>query len=698
MKAIVRWLLAATSALLAISVLTTPAEASINTTFTAEADAQVFSDTPNANYGSSTSLKVDGSPIRRAYIRFNVVIPQGAVVTRRRLRLYFNSSSSSGFDVDAASNNWDEGTITYNNAPSLGFIDETESSVTAGWNDFGLRPAEPGPVTYVLDRTSDVALTAQSRESTHQPQLLIEYAFPTTTTTTTPATSPTTSILADARVEETNPSTNFGTSYLRTDGGAGSAVDSYLRFWVGGFLGKIQSAKLRVFASSATVDGPAVYATSNNWSETGITWSNRPARTSAARDDKGAITSGTWVEYDVTPFVKGNGTYSFVLATSSTDEVDFQSREQNSKPQLVVTPAPGHLEVTSSDLTLSYQSTIADLDGNGRDDFFVSRLGEPDPQTSLQQADGSFAPGFTFPQLDRHGCAAGDVNRDGLVDLYCTIGAYHGTALNKQNELWIAQQDGTYVDQAAAWGVADPYGRGRRALFFDFNNDGLVDLYIANFGPRPDGLRSENMLFLNTGSSFVEKQVAATGPLGTGCADDEDWDRDGFRDLLVCGPQLHLFHNAGGLRTDVADSLLGSEPVDWPQDATFGDLNGDGLQDLIVVTASELQIRLNRGQGALFGRVDKRMPLVDGKAVAVGDFTGDGIRDVYVVQGFASDRNWDDFLLAGPAWLRVAIVQAKAGTGATANFIRVLGRPTALVTNGYRITRGPIQFISYRNG
>jgi hypothetical protein len=697
MKATVRLLLAATAALLAISVLATPAEAASNTTFTAEADAQVFSDTPNANYGSSTSLKVDGSPIRRAYIRFNVVIPQGAVVTRTTLRMYFTSTSSSGFDVVRAGSGWSEGTITYNNAPDLGFIDGTATAIGAGWNDVGLRPADPGPMTYVLDRASDVGVTAQSRESANKPQLLVEYAFPTTTTTTIPSTPPAVSVDADARVEEANPSTNYGTSYLRTDAGGGSAVDSYLRFSVGGFLGKIQSAKLRVFASSATADGPAVYATSNNWTETGITWSSRPARTSAARDDKGAITSGTWVEYDVTPFVKGNGTYSFVLATSSTDEVDFQSREQNSKPQLVVTPAPGHLEVTSTDLTLSYQTTIADLDGNGRDDFFVSRLGESAPKTSLQQADGSFAPGFTFPQLDRHGCAAGDVNLDGLVDLYCTIGAYHGTALNKQNELWIAQQDGTYVDQAAAWGVADPYGRGRRADFFDFNNDGLVDLYIENFGPRPDGLRSENMLFLNVGGKFVEKQVAATGPLGTGCADDEDWDRDGFRDLLVCGPQLHLFHNAAGLRTDVADSLLGSEPVDWPQDATFGDLNGDGLPDLIVVTATELQIRLNRGQGALFGQVDKRMPLVDGKAVAVGDFTGDGIRDVYVVQGFANDRNWDDLLLAGPAWPRAATVQAKAGTGATANFIRVLGRPTALVTNGYRITRGPIQFISYRS-
>src|SRR6266571_7791900 len=99
------WAFAATLALLAAALFggTPSAEAATNTTFTAEADAQVFSDTPDTNYGSAKTLTVDGSPVRRAYLRFNVSIPQGAVVTRRRLRLYFNTSSSSGFDVDGAS-------------------------------------------------------------------------------------------------------------------------------------------------------------------------------------------------------------------------------------------------------------------------------------------------------------------------------------------------------------------------------------------------------------------------------------------------------------------------------------------------------------------------------------------------------------------------------------------------------------------
>jgi chitodextrinase len=93
------------------------------------------------------------------------------------------------------------------------------------------------------------------------------------------------------------------------------------------------------------VDGPAVYSTSNGWSETGVTWNNRPARTSGPTDDKGAVPANSWAEYDVKPFVTGNGTYSFVLATTSTDGADFYARESSNttlRPELVVTmPAPG---------------------------------------------------------------------------------------------------------------------------------------------------------------------------------------------------------------------------------------------------------------------------------------------------------------------------------------------------------------------
>jgi uncharacterized repeat protein (TIGR01451 family) len=155
---------------------------------------------------------------------------------------------------------------------------------------------------------------------------------------------------ADARVQEDQPGVNFGAAFLRVDGGSDPDVESFLRFLVTGVSGPVQSARLRLWANTATLDGPAVYSTGDTWSETGISWSNRPAPTSGAIDDKGAIGVGTWVEYDVRPLLSANGTYNFLLATSSTDEIDFSSREDANaalRPQLVVSFAGG------SDLSLT---------------------------------------------------------------------------------------------------------------------------------------------------------------------------------------------------------------------------------------------------------------------------------------------------------------------------------------------------------
>jgi chitodextrinase len=171
-------------------------------------------------------------------------------------------------------------------------------------------------------------------------------AFSNTATLTTPSGStPSPSTLklspeADARTAESSPSTNYGGSYLRANGGSEPDVDSYLKFTVGGLSGPVQSAKLRIYAYSGTANGPAVFSTATGWSESAITWANRPATTSGATDDKGAIASGSWVEYDVSSFVTGSGTYSFRLATTSSDGVDIYSREHTEatrRPELVLT-------------------------------------------------------------------------------------------------------------------------------------------------------------------------------------------------------------------------------------------------------------------------------------------------------------------------------------------------------------------------
>jgi hypothetical protein len=149
--------------------------------------------------------------------------------------------------------------------------------------------------------------------------------------------------VADARVEEANKSSTFGTSTrLRTEGGSDPDVESFLRFQLAGLSGPPSSAKLRLFTGSdGTGNGPAAFKTTWTGSETALTWNSRTARTSGATDDKGTISSNTFVEFNVTTLVTGNGAHSFILATSSTDGADFSSRETSTssrRPQLLVTP------------------------------------------------------------------------------------------------------------------------------------------------------------------------------------------------------------------------------------------------------------------------------------------------------------------------------------------------------------------------
>jgi hypothetical protein len=68
-----------------------------------------------------------------------------------------------------------------------------------------------------------------------------------------------------------------------------------------------------------------------------VTWNDRPARTGAAADNKDRLNAGTWVEYNVTPLVTGNGIFSFAFVEDSDSSVVFSSREGDQPPQLIVT-------------------------------------------------------------------------------------------------------------------------------------------------------------------------------------------------------------------------------------------------------------------------------------------------------------------------------------------------------------------------
>jgi chitodextrinase len=203
--------------------------------------------------------------------------------------------------------------------------------------------ASVGEVTSFADTTvapsTEYTYTVRARDAANN---VSGHSDPAVVTTPAAPQTLTFGAVADADVTSATPSTNYGTAVVfGTD--ASPSVEAYITFDVSGLSGTIQSAKLRLYATNGSVDGPAVYKTESSWSETTLTWSNRPARISAASDDRLAVTKSAWNEWNVTPLVTGNGAVSFVLAQPGTDGTDFHSRQASSvdlRPQLVVTTAP----------------------------------------------------------------------------------------------------------------------------------------------------------------------------------------------------------------------------------------------------------------------------------------------------------------------------------------------------------------------
>lgn len=149
----------------------------------AEADAYVNAVKPSTKYGTATSLKVDGSPDVRSYLRFTVRgISDSVEVKRATLRTYANSTSALGHEAHGViDNSWDERVITYTNAPVIGAaLGSSGAFSTVGSVDVDVTPFITGNGTFSLALTTagSTAISYRSRESGHLPELVIETGPP----------------------------------------------------------------------------------------------------------------------------------------------------------------------------------------------------------------------------------------------------------------------------------------------------------------------------------------------------------------------------------------------------------------------------------------------------------------------------------------------------------------------------------------
>ena len=198
---------------------------------------------------------------------------------------------------------------------------------------------------------------------------------------------------------------------------------------------------------------------------------------------------------------------------------------------------------------------------------------------------------FSFRRFFAIGPAAADFDRDGDIDVFIPQAYSFPDALYRNNG------DGTFSEVAAAAGLAG-MGEARAALWIDYDNDGLLDLFVANDPDAPAGqqqtdpLTTHNLLYRNLGDGTFADVSAAAGidqmpnpqtDQTVGGLTAADINNDGLLDIYVScwGCENALFLNNGTSFTQIAVAAGVDEPgTSWTP--MFYDVDRDGWVDLLL--------------------------------------------------------------------------------------------------------------------
>ena len=378
----------------------------------------------------------------------------------------------------------------------------------------------------------------------------------------------------------------------------------------------------------------------------------------------------------------------------------------------------------------------ADYDNNGYQDLYVTNFGSR--VLYRNNGDGTFTDVTAVANVSdtRWGssCAFADYDNDGDLDLY--VANYLDLALVKKNtwcgrheegfrtychpdnfdgiadRLYRNNGDGTFTDVTQAAGVLNPAGKGLGVVFGDYDNDGNVDLFVANDS-------TANFLYHNNGDgtfnavgvlSGVAYNSGGQAEAGMG-VDFADYDNDGLLDIFVTNFDFEtntLYRNQGnGFFVDVtALAGLGEDREPYMGWGTkLLDYDNDGDKDLFIANghlqnnihlfndvttyAQSNQLFRNAGQGR-FSEVSLRsgqglLAQTVGRGAAFGDYDNDGDTDIFIV-----NNNHRASLLRNDGgnrhhWLMVKTVGTKSnrdGTGARVKVVAGILSQVAEVRSG----------------
>ncbi len=379
----------------------------------------------------------------------------------------------------------------------------------------------------------------------------------------------------------------------------------------------------------------------------------------------------------------------------------------------------------------------ADYDNDGGLDLLVLRGGwfasDGRIRLSLLHNDGkgtftdvTRAAGLAQRSYPTQAGAWADYDNDGWLDLY--VGSEsddQGVAY--PSRLFHNRGDGTFEEVAEKAGVEN-FRMAKGVAWGDADGDGWPDLYVSNIGP--------NRLYHNNRDGTFTDVAASTGVVGSGERSFATWffdyDNDGLLDLFNAayeapveevvglyfgrraeGGHVRLYHNEGGGRfRDVSTQTGLTDPL-LPMGSNYGDLDNDGYLDFYLGTGlpSFESLMPNRMYHSVGGRRFEDVTfsggfghLQKGHGVAFADWDDDGDQDVFEQMGGAypgdaypsvlyenpgSGNSWVKLRLIGTRTNRSAIgarveVVVPAADGGTRSIFRTVGAASSFGGNPYR--------------
>jgi len=362
---------------------------------------------------------------------------------------------------------------------------------------------------------------------------------------------------------------------------------------------------------------------------------------------------------------------------------------------------------------------VGDYNNDGNQDFYLTCLGMD--RLFLNQGDGTFVDvtekaNIINPYFGTS-CAWFDYDKDGYLDLYvanyvewsietdlfctldgtsksyCTPESYRG----QPSKLFRNKGNGTFSDVSKIARIADPTSKSLGVCTFDYDVDGLVDVFEAN-DTQP------NKLYKNNGDgTFIEQGMLAgiaynedgkaTGAMGV---DAGDYDGNGTESLVIgnfSNEMINLYHNEGGFFIDDAPvanigtvSLLtltfGCFFFDFDLDGKLDIFTANGhLENEINLVQSEVTYKqsphLFRNIGnAKFVDVasqsaDLMEPIV-GRGAAYGDIDNDGDWDLLVTNCNGAPRLFRNENKTAHNWIKIRLIGEKSNRDGIGSRVKIM--------------------------